>query len=275
MDVKIRNYIDTDLQTKQKQAIENAKRQEQLDQFKAVLSDAVNEISTRINQQANTATPSATTGNSATVNSNATAATSNQGQASEQAGTDSLGCPSMYESFFEDAAKTYQVDVNLLKAVAKQESAFTSNAVSKSGAVGIMQLMPGTAATLGVENSYDPYQNIMGGAKFLSQLLEKYQGDTSLALAAYNAGPGAVDQYNGIPPYEETQNYVRIITDNYQKAKLYSASGNQNVAGNTSVNNSTGSTPQAGSSNVTASNMSIEQMLAELQRYIDLANSKS
>ena len=115
------------------------------------------------------------------------------------------------DAYFQEAAATYNLPVDLLKAVAKQESNFQSEVVSSSGAVGIMQLMPGTASYLGVTDSYDPYQNIMGGAKLLAQLSEHYQGDLSLTLAAYNAGSGAVDKYGGIPPYTETQNFVAKI----------------------------------------------------------------
>lgn len=115
-------------------------------------------------------------------------------------------------SIFQKAADTYGVSVNLLAAMAKQESNFQSDAVSKSGAVGVMQLMPATAAYLGCTDSYDPEQNIMAGAKYISELLNKYNGDTSLALAAYNAGSNNVDKYGGIPPFEETQNYVAKIT---------------------------------------------------------------
>lgn len=119
--------------------------------------------------------------------------------------------PADLDAYFQEAAATYNLPVDLLKAVAKQESNFQSNVVSSSGAVGIMQLMPGTASYLGVTDSYDPYQNIMGGAKLLAQLSEHYQGDLSLTLAAYNAGSGAVDKYGGIPPYTETQNFVAKI----------------------------------------------------------------
>ena len=115
------------------------------------------------------------------------------------------------DAYFQEAAATYNLPVDLLKAVAKQESNFQSDVVSSSGAVGIMQLMPGTASYLGVTDSYDPYQNIMGGAKLLAQLSEHYQGDLSLTLAAYNAGSGAVDKYGGIPPYTETRNFVAKI----------------------------------------------------------------
>lgn len=115
-------------------------------------------------------------------------------------------------SIFEKAAETYGVSVNLLTAMAKQESNFQTDATSKSGAMGIMQLMPATAKYLGCEDAYDPEQNIMAGAKYISELLDKYDGDTSLALAAYNAGSNNVAKYGGIPPFTETQNYVKKIT---------------------------------------------------------------
>lgn len=116
-----------------------------------------------------------------------------------------------YESCFQAAADTYQVPVNLLKAVAKAESNFTADAVSPCGAQGIMQLMPSTARYLGVSNSFDPAQNIMGGAKYLRQMLDRFDGNVSMAVAAYNAGPGAVEKYGGIPPYRETQSYVTKV----------------------------------------------------------------
>ena len=122
-----------------------------------------------------------------------------------------LKTDSSLESIFEKAAKTYGVDVELLKAMAKAESDFDPNATSRSGAMGIMQLMPATAKGLGVTDAYDPEQNIMGGAKYIASLLKKYDGNVSYALAAYNAGSGNVDKYGGIPPFEETQNYVTKI----------------------------------------------------------------
>lgn len=122
-----------------------------------------------------------------------------------------LGESKSLDAIFTEAAQKYDVPVELLKAVGKAESGFDPNAVSRSGAQGIMQLMPATAAYLGVTDSFDPEQNIMGGAKYLSELLKKYNGNTSLALAAYNAGSGNVAKYGGIPPFKETQNYVKKV----------------------------------------------------------------
>ncbi|MGX8711041.1 MAG: lytic transglycosylase domain-containing protein [bacterium] len=115
------------------------------------------------------------------------------------------------DDIFQTAAQKYNLPVNLLKAVAKVESGFDADAVSSCGAQGVMQLMPGTAASLGVENPLDAEQNIMGGAKYLSQMLDRYDGDTKLALAAYNAGSGNVAKYGGIPPFKETQAYISKV----------------------------------------------------------------
>lgn len=121
------------------------------------------------------------------------------------------GTANTLDSIFKKAASTYGIPEKILKAVAKTESDFQVTAVSKAGAMGIMQLMPATAKELGVSDPFNPEQNIMGGAKLLASNLKEFGGDLKLALAAYNAGSGAVRKYDGIPPYEETQNYVKKI----------------------------------------------------------------
>ncbi len=112
------------------------------------------------------------------------------------------------------AAKANGLDPALLAGLIKQESNFNPNAGSGAGARGLTQLMPATAAGLGVSNVLDPVQSINGGAKYLKQQLDSFGGDVTKALAAYNAGPGAVQRFGGVPPYSETQNYVRIVQAN-------------------------------------------------------------
>ena len=120
------------------------------------------------------------------------------------------------EQMLERAARKYGVEPELVKAVATAESNMNQGAVSQVGAVGVMQLMPETAASLGV-NPYDEKENIEGGAHYIRQMLDQFNGNVSKAVAAYNAGPGAVQKYGGVPPYSETQNYVGRVLDFYVK----------------------------------------------------------
>jgi len=123
-----------------------------------------------------------------------------------------------FDKIFEEVARKYNLDPHLLKAVAKVESNFNPRAVSPKGAMGIMQLIPSTARLVGVSDPFDPVENIHGGARYLRMLLDEFK-DLQLSLAAYNAGPEAVRQYGGIPPYPETINYVRNVLEYYRLLK--------------------------------------------------------
>ena len=123
------------------------------------------------------------------------------------------------ENLIEKYAQKNNLDPDFIKAVVKQESGFNPDAKSKCGAMGLMQLMPQTAKGLGVVDAFDPEQNIEGGVKYLKSMLNRFNNDPKLALAAYNAGPGAVQKYGDIPPYKETQNYVKNILASYEAIK--------------------------------------------------------
>jgi soluble lytic murein transglycosylase-like protein len=133
--------------------------------------------------------------------------------------------PSGIHAMVGAAARQAGIPPALLAAVVEVESGFQSNAVSKAGARGLTQLMDGTARSLGVTNSFDPWQNLTGGARLLRGLLNKYHGSVPLALAAYNAGSGAVDAAGGIPPYPETQRYVPLVLAVYHRYAAESAQG--------------------------------------------------
>ena len=127
-----------------------------------------------------------------------------------------------FTDLFKEAGAKFGVDPTLVTAVAKAESGMNPKAVSGAGAKGLMQLMDGTASALGVTDSFDPKQNVEGGTKFLGEMLRRFK-KPELALAAYNAGPGAVAKYGGVPPYAETQNYVQKVLGYQRQLKAVSA----------------------------------------------------
>lgn len=123
------------------------------------------------------------------------------------------------DGMISEKAEKYGVEQELVRSVIKVESDFNPQAVSPKGAQGLMQLMPGTAREMGVQESFDPEQNVEGGVKFLSQMLSRYGNNRELALAAYNAGPGAVEARGGVPPFGETQDYVNRVLNEYNRLK--------------------------------------------------------
>lgn len=123
--------------------------------------------------------------------------------------------PGGIDDMIAEASRKYGVDPKLMDAVARTESNYAPNAVSSAGAVGVMQLMPDTASSLGVTDIYNPRDNIEGGVKYMKQMLNAFDGNVTKAVAAYNAGPQAVKDYNGVPPYAETKNYVQKVLDLY------------------------------------------------------------
>jgi len=123
--------------------------------------------------------------------------------------------PAELNQVVQKSAERHHVDPALIRAVIRHESNWNSSAVSPKGALGLMQLIPGTAQRLGVGNAFDPVQNVDAGTRYLGMLLARYNGDLSKALAAYNAGPGAVDRFGGVPNFRETRNYVQRVTSTY------------------------------------------------------------
>lgn len=182
-----------------------------------------------IEQQAVLPTTAATTPSGVASTASTSFSTLLQQQQPVQGTNLSSGSESQYEALFEEAGQRYNVSPALLAAVAKHESGFDANAVSPAGAQGLMQLMPATAQGLGVTDPYDPRQSVFAAAKDLGGLISSYNGDISLALAAYNAGSGAVARYGGIPPYPETQNYVSAVLSTYQEYSSQ-ASGERSIS---------------------------------------------
>ena len=123
-----------------------------------------------------------------------------------------------YDELIKEAAALYRIDANLVRAVMRAESSFNPMVVSPAGAQGLMQIMPALAQELGVTDPFDPRQNVMAGARYLRQLLDSHRGNVKLALASYNAGPGNVARYKGVPPFKETRDYVKKITDYLEDA---------------------------------------------------------
>ena len=171
------------------------------------------------------------------------------------------------DAIFEAAGRRYNIPPNLLKAVARVESNFRPDVTSRVGAMGIMQLMPATARYLGVTDPFDPEQNIMGGAKYLREQLDRFDGDVRLALAAYNAGWPAVVRHGGIPPFQETQNYVPKVLSYFEGGDIVAGSVNLSSFG------ASGASGRSGSASTAALTEAMTQML--LVKIIEMQMSSS
>lgn len=170
-----------------------------------------------------------------------------------------------YDSIIRQAAQTYGVSEGLIKAVMHTESGFNVQARSPVGAQGLMQLMPATARRFNVSNAYDPQQNIMAGAKYLAWLLKRFNGNTTLALAGYNAGEGNVAKYKGVPPFRETQDYVRRVSSRYQN--LY-AQGLGSTSGTYTASSDTGRVIASSANYSTETTTASNVQAAKYQRQI-------
>ncbi|MGZ6792800.1 MAG: lytic transglycosylase domain-containing protein [Mycobacteriales bacterium] len=175
----------------------------------ATIGTRLGELQTMVAQMTAPATPAPAAAPAATSSfAGALAAAQTSPAAAPVSGT---GASSAFDAQINAAAASNGIDPALLKGLVSQESGFNPTARSGAGAVGLTQLMPATASALGVTNPLDPAQSLQGGAKYLREQLDRFGGDEKLALAAYNAGPGAVQKYGGVPPYAETQNYVTSV----------------------------------------------------------------